>query len=217
MGKDNFKKKLSYLWPITETISSKFSGELKVGWVNGKKVINTQQANYSYGGLQKVLNAGLDKISLDNVKSVLALGMGGCCIVDSLRSRYFYSGSITGVELDPVIFDLSKKVFGIHKDKGVRLIQGDAEKFVADCTDAFDLIVIDLFIDIEVPEVFYRKEFWLQVERLLTKNGVVLFNAGIKWEKARKNKFLASVGPLFSSYQVYKAEVNNTLIVFEKE
>src|SRR5690625_1752355 len=138
-----------------KTFFSKISDKLFVRHENGKKVLDTQNSNYSFGGLQDVLNFGLDSLRVDLFNSVLVLGMGAGCVVDSLRNRYNYHGPVTGVELDPVVIEIARTEFNILKDPKVELIEADAEKFIAETRQKFDLIVIDLFVDIQVPEQFY--------------------------------------------------------------
>src|SRR5690625_5386452 len=72
-------KKLLRFYP------SPINRRLKIFWKEGKKILNTKNANYSYDGLQEVLNKGLDRIPMEEINSVLVLGMGGGCVVDSLR------------------------------------------------------------------------------------------------------------------------------------
>jgi hypothetical protein len=71
------KKLFSYLWPSTRRFSSEINGILEVTYINGKKVLDTKNANYSYGSLQKILEIGLTKVDLNKVDNLLLLGMGG--------------------------------------------------------------------------------------------------------------------------------------------
>ena len=59
------KKAFSYLWPLTKKIKSDFSGDLEVTWLNGKKVLDTKNANYSYGALHQILDLALQKTQAD--------------------------------------------------------------------------------------------------------------------------------------------------------
>src|SRR5699024_10391620 len=94
MQRELFKKWLSNYRPQSHYFSSAISEELEVVWVKGKKLLNSKGANYSYGGLQEVLDYGLDSIPMNNINNVLVLGMGGGCVVDSLRNKYDYHGPI---------------------------------------------------------------------------------------------------------------------------
>ena len=84
------KKFLSYLWPDTKRFSSEINGILEVTYINGQKVLDTENANYSYGSLQKILEFGLTKVDLKLVENILLLGMGGGSIIKSLRENIEY-------------------------------------------------------------------------------------------------------------------------------
>lgn len=65
------KRLLSYFYPITKTVKSKYSDTLELTWYNGKKHLNTKNTNYSYGSLQQILKFGLEQINLKNIENIL--------------------------------------------------------------------------------------------------------------------------------------------------
>lgn len=199
-----------------KTFSSKISDKLFVRHENGKKVLDTQNSNYSFGGLQDVLNFGLDSLPVDLFNSVLVLGMGAGCVVDSLRNRYNYHGPVTGVELDPVVIEIARTEFNILKDPKVELIEADAEKFIAETRQKFDLIVIDLFVDIQVPEQFYKPGFWKNVADRVNPNGFILFNAGIFLPEEKQEEFLSKIPDSFIYQLNLNVMISNTVIIFQK-
>lgn len=173
------KKLASYIIPFTKTFTSKISGTLEVTWINGKKVLDSENANYSYGSLQRLLEYGLSKIYFDSKSEILLLGLGAGSIIHSLRKKFKHQGSITAVELDPVVIDLAKNEFEVTTLSDVNIIESDAYKFVQEKHQAFHLIIIDLFIDNKVPEQFYERDFWEHIFKNLKSKGTILFNAGI--------------------------------------
>ena len=203
-------KDLIYYYP------SEINGRLKVKWREGKKVLNTKQTNYSYGTLEKVLNYGLDSIPLENIESVLLLGMGGGCIINSLRSRYNCSAPITALELDPVVIDIAEKEFGITESEGLKIIVGDAYDYTLETKDSFDLTIIDIFIDIYVPEKFYGTEFWEAMAKAVNLTGFVLFNTGIDLTEEQVNAFLDSLPDCFLYQVMFNVYESNTLIILNK-
>lgn len=170
---------MSYLWPLTKTIHSNFSGKLEVTWINGRKVLDSPNANYSYGALQEVLDRGLSEINANRDEPVLVLGLGGGSVVHLLRKKYNYYGKITAVELDPVIIEIAYDEFKLKEHEPLKIICEDAQNFVMQTSENFGLIIIDLFLDLEVPPQFFTPEFWNNISGLLSKSGKVLFNAGI--------------------------------------
>lgn len=199
-----------------KTYSSKINDYLEVIQMNNKKLLNTKNTNYSYGGLQEVLERGLDRIPMENINSVLVLGMGAGCVVDSLRNKYNYREKIIGVELDPVVIDIAKNEFEILEDTQVEIIQDKAENFIAKNTQQFDLIIVDVFIDILVPDVFYSAEFWNNIESRVSDNGFVLFNAGIDLSEEKRKEFIENIPASFVYLKKMNVIISNTVFVLQK-
>src|SRR5690606_27955279 len=122
-------KLLSYLYPITKKIQSEFSGLVEITWYNGKKHLNTKNANYSYGSLQRILKFGLEHLDLNKINSVLLLGLGGGSVVQTLRNDYSYSKPITAVDIDPVIIDIARNEFQLEEDGHLKIVCADALDF----------------------------------------------------------------------------------------
>ena len=204
------KQLLSYIYPVTKTIESKYSGKLEITWYNGKKHLNSENANYSYGSLQRILKYGLEKTELGNVNSILVLGMGGGSVIKTLRTDFNYNNTIEAVELDPVIIDIAKSEFGIIEDQHLKIHCADAFTFVKTNTTTFDLIIVDLYIDLSVPDKFLSTEFWDNVLNSKSSKGTLLFNASVKESDIVKVENLVD----YLKTKVYKVDiykkVNNT-------
>ncbi len=204
------KRLLSYIYPVTKTIESKYSGKLEITWYNGKKHLNSANANYSYGSLQRILKFGLKKIDLSKVNSVLILGLGGGSVIETLRQDFNYSKLIEAVELDPVIIDIAKTEFGIEQNETLKIHCADAYEFVKDHSKTFDLIIVDLYIDLDVPNKFLDFKFWDHILALKNSSGSIIFNAAVKVSKADK---IISISNYLKT-KVFKVElydnVNNT-------
>lgn len=216
MSNDNWRKKLSYIFPLTRMVQSKVSGRLEVGWIEGRKVLNCRQVNYSYGGLQKALNYGLEQMSLKSVNSVLVLGMGGGSVIESLRKKFHFSKPIVAVELDPVIIQIAKDDFEVIEDNNLEIICEDALVYIKKTQQTFDLIIVDLFVGKNVPKEFYSKAFWQGIENRTNKNGSVLFNAGIELSDSIRDSFLNHLPSKFT-YDIHNDVMgDNTLIILHK-
>ncbi|WP_029036703.1 spermidine synthase [Salinimicrobium xinjiangense] len=211
------KKSLSYLWPLTKKFESHYSGKLEVTWINGRKVLDSANANYSYGALQEVLDRGLAEIRADREAPVLLLGLGGGSAVPLLRNKYGYYGKVTAVELDKAIIEIAINEFGIEAHQPLALICEDAELYVKSTTEEFGLIIIDLFIDLQVPEQFFSIEFWKNIAGLLKPGGKVLFNAGVNSAHDEQINYLLKSDILGIHFRkkedVYRS---NTLLIGER-
>lgn len=212
------KKSLSYLWPLTKNYDSKYNGKLEVTWTNGRKVLDSSNANYSYGALQEVLDRGLAMVQADRAAPVLLLGLGGGSAIPLLRKKYCYYGKIIAVELDSAVIDIAINEFGIEAHQPLELICADAEEYVNSTPEKFGLIIIDLFLDLQVPDQFFSISFWKDIAGLLEKDGKVLFNAGINSAHEEQIEHLLKNDNLDLNFQK-REEVygSNTLLLGEKE
>jgi spermidine synthase len=171
-----FKKLISYIYPLTTKIQSKFSGKLELTVFNGRKVLDTKNTNYSYGSLQRVLKYSLDQLDMSHIKSALVLGLGGGSVIQTLREDKHFEGKITAVEIDPVIIDIAANEFNITDNENSNIVCDDAWNFVLTDPVKYDLIIVDLFIDNAIPDKFLETEFWKGVLNHLNKGGDVIFN-----------------------------------------
>lgn len=217
MTKETWKKWLSYLVPQTKYIESEVSGRLEVGWRDGKKVLDNGRVNYSYGGLQKVLSYGLEQIPLDSVRSVLVLGMGGGSVIESLRTKFKYTHPIVAVEIDPVVIEIAEEEFGIAAYSDLEVVCADAGEFMESTKQTFDLIIVDLFIGEHVPERFYEKAFWQDIEKHTNKSGKVLFNAEVRLTNVVRDMFLKNLPKAFSYSILTDVMGGNTLVILDKK
>jgi len=160
-------------------VKSQFNGTLEITWYNGKKHLNTKNANYSYGSLQKILKFGLDKMNLNNCKNVLILGLGGGSVIQSLDKIIGRNKFIIAVDIDPVIVKIAKEEFKLSAVKNLEIICDDASNFMEVNKSTFDLIIVDLFIDTEIPSPFFEIPFWENIVDASSKNGNILFNASL--------------------------------------
>lgn len=175
-----FKKILSYFYPITVyNKSSNISKSLEVTLYNGKTMLNTKNTNYSYGSLQTVLKKGLTAIGkseIEKMNAILVLGVAGGSVIKTLISDFEFSKSITGVELDAEIIEIANTYFGLDKVANFNCIIDDAEHFVSTSKESFDLIIIDIFKDTEMPEFLFQETFINNIKQKLHKNGYIVFN-----------------------------------------
>jgi len=198
---------LSYIYPITKKVKSNFNGTLEITWHNGKKHLNTKNANYSYGSLQEILKYGLEKIDLNDVNSVLLLGLGGGSVIETLNKDFGYKNKITAVDIDSSIIDVAKTEFNIKNNQNLKIICTDALQFMNQNSKQYDLIIIDLFIDTSMPEQFLDTSFWQHITNSNTKKGSILFNASLENEK--ENKLYDVIN--FLNRETYKVDIYNNV------
>ena len=178
-----FRKFLSYLLPINiHKQTSEINKSLEISWNNGQLVLDTQNTNYSYGSLQRILRKGLLTIGFEKIRTfekILILGVAGGSVVKTLVNEIKFEGKIIGVELDPDIIKIANTYFEIDKIKSLEIILENAEDFLKNKKENFDLIIIDIFQDNFMPEFLFEEFFINNVIENLNNNGFIIFNTMI--------------------------------------
>ena len=216
------KRLLSYLLPIKiHQKKSEFSKNLEVTWNNGYLVLDSENTNYSFGSLQRVLKKGLKYIGYDRIKkfdSILILGVAGGSIIVTLKNDLKFEGKITGVEIDPAAIEIANKYFGLDQFNNVEIIIDDAFEFVLKTKEKYDLIVIDIFQDTTMPNFLFEDFFINRINFLLNINGFILFNTMIlDYKDRRRNAIYKSKFDSNYSVRLYpKIEVHNELFTIKK-
>jgi spermidine synthase len=172
----SIKHFLSYFIPVRiRDYPSDLSGCLEVNLVEGRKLLDTDVSNYSYGSLQRILLQGLKQVDFKRVSSVLLLGLGGGSVIETIRRDLKSDASITAVDIDPAVIRIARDEFSIER-YGVTLVQADAAEYVLGKPGYFDLIIVDVFIRNSVPERFTCSQFLQALQGTLSERGTLMFN-----------------------------------------
>ncbi|MFD2943030.1 spermidine synthase [Flavobacterium notoginsengisoli] len=217
------RKFFSYIIPIK--IFKKKSARSKmieVTWANGELVLDTENTNYSYGSLQRILRYGLRNIGYENILKmdhILLLGVAGGSVVKTLVDEIQYKEKITGVEIDSEMIQIANQYFNLNQIQQLEVVIDDAFEFVLKTKDKYDLIIIDIFEDTHMPNFLFEKFFLDRICILLKDEGYILFNTMILDEahNVRNRKYLSEVNPkLFTAKMLPRIEVHNELIIIKK-
>ena len=186
-----FKKILSYFYPITiYNKSSKISQSLEVTLYNGKTLLNTKNTNYSYGSLQTVLKKALTTIGkseISKMDNILVLGVAGGSVVQTLVTDFEFTKNIIGIELDTEIIEIANSYFNLDKIRNFKCIIADAEGFVKTDKNTYNLIIIDIFKDTEMPEFLFQENFITNIKERLHNRSYIIFNIMLL-DVSKKNK-----------------------------
>ena len=216
------KRVLSFLLPIKiHQKKSVYSKNLEVTWNNGYLVLDSENTNYSFGSLQRVLKKGLKYIGyerIQNFQSILVLGVAGGSVIETLKKEVKFEGRITGVEIDADVIELATKYFGLGNYKNVSIINDDAFEFVLKTKEKYDLIIIDIFQDTTMPNFLFEDFFINRIKFLLNVNGFILFNTMVLgYQDRRRNAVYKSKFDNNYSVRLYpKIEVHNELFTIKK-
>lgn len=218
-----FKRLMSYFIPINiHQESSSVSQNLEVSWNNGQLVLDSLHTNYSFGSLQRILRKGLKSIGFSTIQSmnhILVLGVGGGSVLKTLVNEIQYTGKITGVELDPTVIRLAHTYFDLGSIQQLNLIQLDAFEYVLKTPFQFDLIIVDVFQDTQMPNFLFEKFFIDKLGSLMKAPGYILFNTMTLTpaDLERNNNYCINFNNKpYSVFRLPKVETHNELIIIKK-
>lgn len=218
----NIKQILSYLTPIKHKVyRSDVSEQIEVTWASGKLVIDSKRANYSYGNLQKILHKGLKIIGFDRIKlmqNILILGLGGGSVAKTLVNEIGCTGNIVGVELDPVMIGIGKKYFALDQLNNLQIVQSDALSYVQTNQQHYDLIIVDIFQDVHMPDFVFSEKFIQNIKNKLNTNSYLLINTIVTTQEIAKKidhltEKLNATGFNAKQYKQVLGEHNNLIII----
>lgn len=217
------QKIFSYLIPIKILKKrSARSKTIEVTWTNGELVLDSENTNYSYGSLQRILRYGLKNIGFKTIQKmnhILVLGVAGGSVIKTLINEIEYKGNITGVEIDPDIIQIANEYFNLSQIKQLEIVIDDAFEFVLKTKNQYDLIIIDIFEDTNMPNFLFEVFFSQRICSLLKNKGFVLFNTMILDEihNIRNKKYISGIdSSLYSTKTLPRVEQHNELIIIEK-
>jgi spermidine synthase len=217
-----FQKLISYFIPVTiYKKNSAVSKSLEVTWNNGELVLDSENTNYSYGSLQRILRKGLKYIGFErirNFKSVLILGVAGGSVIKTLVDEIKYNGKITGVEIDESIINIANRYFELDKIPNLEIVIDDAFEYVLKTKRTYDLIIIDIFQDTTMPNFLFEDFFINRVNSLLNINGFILFNTMVisKKDEERNHIYKSKFNKNYSLRLYPKVETHNELFTIKK-
>ena len=217
------RKLLSYLIPITiYKNKSSWSKSIEVTWANGELVLDSENTNYSYGSLQRILRLGLKKIGFRQIKAmnkILVLGVAGGSVIKTLVNEVSYKGVITGVEIDPEIIKVANSYFNLSQIPNLSIVIADAFEFVLQANEKYDLIIVDIFQDTNMPGFLFENFFTEKLCSLLHNKGHILFNTMVlnKKDNLRNEKYCSEFyQPNFRLKTIPRVEIHNELILIER-
>lgn len=200
-----------------EQVSSVYSNKLEIIYKKGRYALCTPNAVYSYDDLyfnfrESFLKLPLDKLPIQNVL-VLGLGLGSIPLM--LETIFDKKYTYTLVEIDPKVIELAQKYNLNHLTSPIQVVCADAFEFVQQCSQKFDLIAVDLFIDDIVPSVFESLAFLEALKPLISENGRLLYNRltyNQKFEKLTTEFFEQSFKKVFPQADFIELSGNKMLL-----
>lgn len=106
---------------------------------------------------------------------VLVVGLGGGTLPIFLH-RHYPKATIDAVDIDPDVVEVARVYFGFLEDERLRAHVQDGRKFIEECEQPYDLILLDAFSSDSIPRHLTTREFLEAVRRALRPRGAVVAN-----------------------------------------
>ena len=135
----------------------------------------TQNAVESDGRARSFYNYALEALALAyraDARHALALGLGAGMTPARLAARGIHTEV---VEIDPASLHAARRFFALDETK-TPVHQTDARTFVQRCPRAYDVVVVDLFHGDGTPDYLITRDFFQDLRRCLSANGIAVFN-----------------------------------------
>ena len=210
------KKIISYVYPqVVEEGTTLLGQKYEVNYENGIKVLNSENANYSFGSLHQIMLKGIDEVlKKHKPRRILILGLGAGSILSIMKKKFKWPYTYTAVELDADIVRLKLTHFDETGTDNGEILCLDANIAIHQLEDhSYDLIVDDVFWDNSIPEFCKEQDYLKRNHALLSEGGIYMRNtmdtSGMNHKEYEKQLSL-----VFSSFYSVKHPVFKNKIYF---
>lgn len=169
--------------------------------------------------MRKVWNKAIGQVKKreQKIERVLIVGLG-CGDVAFEIQKYYPKAQMTGVEVDDQVIEAAQCYFNLATIKNLQIAISDGVLYVKKLTKQkrlkkFDLIIVDAFVGEQIPKGFKTKKFILALTKLLTHDGVVIYNhLFFKKHKVKAENFIKSLEKVIGEITLMRARSN--LLIF---
>ncbi len=209
------KKKLqylaSYLYPVLlQKTLSEYSNEVEVYLDRGEYMLCSPQAMYSYGTQYAPFKKAFELLHIEGhlhtIKDFLLLGGGFCSAVVQLQKKYQLDTKNIVIEKDLVVAQLATNYI-LPTIASTTIIHGDALEYIHTAHAQFDLLGVDIFIDMHMPKALSNELFIKQCKALLSAYGIIIINTHFA-EAAQAKAFDRIFNSVFAKSKVIKHQKN---------
>lgn len=117
---------------------------------------------------------------------------------------------VVNVEIDGQVVEVSRRFFkdlsSAFDDPKVELIIGDGIKYVKNSKEKFDMVIVDSTDPVGPAEGLFNKEFYKNIQNILTEGGVIVTQSGSPFYQPNALKMAyGSMKKIFKDVRVYTA------------
>lgn len=208
-----YKRWLSFLFPVRIWQGKgNYSPVLDLYLFRNRWQLASATVLYSDGRKYRPLVKAFRFLSprLGDWKNVLILGAGLGSAAQILRHMRA-DAHITLVDIDEVIVKLGNELLADDLAATVDYLCSDARAFIEKTSSRYDAIVIDIFLDREVPGFVCDMAFLADCRSRLAPGGTIIINYIIN-RKDEWEHFLADMKSMFRDLTVLDLGVNRVLL-----
>ena len=130
-------------------------------------------------------------------QNILMLGGGTLTLPQALATQYPDS-QVDVVEIDPELFELARARFFYNDPANVELIAADARRYVETTNKKYDVVLVDVYQDGQMPFTTTTHQFAAKLSERLNPDGVVALNL-IAAQSGACGDLLAAVNQSFET------------------
>ncbi len=156
--------------------------------------------------------AHLPILAHGRVRRVLIIGGGdGGMLEEVLKHRTVEK--VTMVDIDDTVIELAKRYLrsicgDAFEDPRTDLVIADGTAFVADCTERYDLIIVDSTDPLGPGEALFREPFYRDCKSCLSPGGILVTQNGVPFLQGEElSGTVDCLRPLFADVSCYLATV----------
>lgn len=173
----------------------------------------------SGGMMQKIWARAIGRLALENrqISRALIIGLGcGDCAFE-IR-EHFPQAKMVGVEIDKHVVDIAQCYFNLASIKNLKIAIAEGSQYVINKAaqkrpQRYDLIIVDVYLGRTMPRQFRTKKFFRCLEKLLNKNGLIIFNhLFFKHHKKGAQQFISALEAVYPHITLQRTASN--LLIF---
>ncbi len=112
----------------------------------------------------------------NDIKNILILGFGTGYFANQLKSILPKVKKIDIVEINPELIEIAKNYFDFKSESCIEVKIQDGRVFVRNSEKKYDLIILDIFSASGMDYRYMTKEFFEEINNILTPNGLFASN-----------------------------------------
>ncbi len=158
---------------------------LQISLSKGQILLNSNQANQSNAQLKHAFHEAFQRLEIygQSFDNILMLGGGLGSVVSLLQERCRIE-SFTIIENDSRIITWLQEYYDI---KELKIMSTSANEL--NLIESYDFIIVDLFVDTNIPEFLNELSYWQMLKLQLTKKGRIIWNTLSKPSEQIQSEF----------------------------